>query len=164
MIQTPVASLCRYETTILTIATNLNIWRYLFLSAGSVKQANAAEMFILSKQETVFQTGQLQVRKKTAYQWQQARKTKPHQFIQKEKQCSVTELLFTKCLTETWSTFLSNYINPPPKQLRYQQSQLSYWSQCHNYQRLQTRAWTSLCNHWENLQKQEWIVQEGGRS
>lgn len=40
----------------------------------------------------------------------------------KEKQCSITELLFTKSLIKTWSTFLSNYINPPPKQLCYQHS------------------------------------------
>lgn len=32
------------------------------------------------------------------------------------------ELLFTKCLIETWNTFLSNYLNPPPKQLCYQHS------------------------------------------
>lgn len=65
MIQTPVASLHHYETTILTITTDLNIWGYILLSAGSIKQVNAAAVFILSKQETVFQTRQLQVRKKT---------------------------------------------------------------------------------------------------
>lgn len=82
MIQT-VASLHHYETTILIITTDLNIWGYILLSAGSIKQVNAAAVFILSKQETVFQTRQLQVRKKTAYHWQQARKTKINEFIQK---------------------------------------------------------------------------------
>lgn len=64
MIVTPVVSLCCYETTILTLATDLNIWGYILLSAGDIKQANAAERFILNQQETVVQTGQHKLKRK----------------------------------------------------------------------------------------------------
>lgn len=57
MILTPVVSLCCYETTILTLATDSNIWGYILLSVGNIKQANA-EQVISSQQKTVFQTGQ----------------------------------------------------------------------------------------------------------
>lgn len=51
-----------------------------------------------------------------------SKENKNTRIYSKEKQCSITELLFTKSLIETWSTCLSNYINPPPKQLCYQHS------------------------------------------
>lgn len=69
--QPPTASLHCYQTTILTIRG------YILLSAGNTKQADAAEVIILSKQETVFHTGQLRVMKKTAYQQQQGKQKHP---------------------------------------------------------------------------------------
>lgn len=74
------------------------------LSVGNIKQENAAEGFILSQQETVFQTGQHKLgRQQFTNDSKQGKKKKTHTnlFNSETVFYLIMELLFTKCGIET---------------------------------------------------------------